>query len=532
MNEPGERQRVATRVAKNTAAQMVAMGSTIVSKLLITIVIARVFGPTAVGDFAFVITFSTLFTFLATAGLPLTLIREVATHREQAHRYAGASLGIAGLAGLGTVPLMWAIAALMGKSADIQLAVVLAGIALAGDALAQVLIGVFNGFERMELAAAVTITQELAFLVVGTLVLLLRLPFVWVYAVYVPSRLSGALVGLVIYRRLFAQPVRLHFEWPFVKMLVRTALPYAANMALGPVYLRIDVVMLSFFQGSAEVGLYEVATSIFYRFNVFARMLNNALMPLMAREFESQAERIRTYIRAAARYQFVLGIPLTAWCVLLADWLIALLFGPSFTGSVLVFRLMTPLIVIRFFSNTLATALTAVNRQAARSTIIAAMALLNIGMNLYALPRYSYLGAAVTSIITEVLFYSIVYLVLRRDVPRPLGARFMLKPIAAGAGMVAALLLLRAVLPTSWALPEGNTAGGSLALSWLASALPLLVLMCFTGLIYLGMLFALGTFNQEERRWMLRVLQLYRLLPVQARNAVLAPRPPETEKEQ
>ncbi len=534
MSELADRQQVATRVAKNTAAQIVALGSTVVSKLLITIVIGRIFGPAAVGDFGFVITFSIMFTFLASAGLPVTLIREIATHREQVHRYAGNSLSIVSLAGLATIPVMWSIVTLLGKPVDIQWAVILTGIALACDGLAQVLIGVFNGFERMELAAAITITQELAFLAVGSAVLLLRLPLMWVYAVYVPSRLSGFLIGLPLYRQLFGRSARLRFDRSFVRELVRTSLPYAINVALGPIYLRVDVVMLGFFQSSAEVGFYTVATDLFYRFNVFARMFNNALMPLMAREFETQAERIRTYIRAAARYQFAFGIPLSVWGVVLADQLITLLFGQSFAASGLVFRLMAPLIVLRFLSNTTATALTATNRQAARSTVIAVMAVLNIGMNLYALPRYSYLGATITSIITEVLFYIAIYLVLRREVPRPLGNRFLLKPAVAGALMAVAAWLLQGITTAELALPNGLVAqiqqlpvigGPALGLiDWLARALPLLALMILTGAVYMIVLLALGTFNQQERRWLLRASQLYRLAPARTREAILESR--------
>ena len=58
---------VAERVAKNTVAQVIAMASTVVSKLLITIIIGRVFGAERVGDYAVVMTLSLLFTFLASA---------------------------------------------------------------------------------------------------------------------------------------------------------------------------------------------------------------------------------------------------------------------------------------------------------------------------------------------------------------------------------------------------------------------------------------------------------------------------------
>jgi len=523
MNETSSSRRVATRVAKNTVAQLVAMGSTIISKLLITIVIGRVFGPAAVGDFAFVITFSTLFNFLASLGLPVALIRETATHRQEVDRYAGNSVTLVGLTGLATIPLMWAVSALLGKPAVIQQAVVLAGIALACDGLAQTLGGVFNGLERMELAAAVIIAQETTFALFGAAVILLHQPLLWVYAVYVPSRLAGLLMGLVLYRRSLGHWLRPRSNWPFIRQLVRISIPYAASVALAPVYVRIDVVMLYMFQNSADVGLYEAATSIFYRFTVFARMFTNALLPLMAREFATQEKRIRTYLHAAARYLAAFGIPLTVWCVILADQLIALLFGEQFETSALIFRLLAPLITLRFLSNALVTALTAANRQTSRSIIIALAAVGNIAMNLYALPRYSYLGATITSILTEVLFFTASYVALRRDIPRPLGRRFLLKPAAAGTLMAAVTWLLRGLGTPQSPFLAGLTAWISRAplvgsadtnlVQWLASAVALVLLMILTGVAYLVGLAALGTFSREEWHWLLQVTRLYRLAP-------------------
>ena len=121
-------QHAATRVIKNTIAQIIAMASTIVSKLLITIVIARLFGPEKVGDFAFVTTFILLFTFLSSAGVPWALVREMAIHRDKAHRYASNGLALVSLTGLISVPLMVGIVTLLGYPPSIQLAVALTGI--------------------------------------------------------------------------------------------------------------------------------------------------------------------------------------------------------------------------------------------------------------------------------------------------------------------------------------------------------------------------------------------------------------------
>lgn len=473
--------RTAARVTKNVVAQILALASTAGSKLLITIIIGRLFGAERVGEFAFVMTFSLIFAFLSTAGMPWAMIREVATHRDQAHRYAENGLTIVTATGLATIPLMMATASLLGRPITTCIAVGLAGLALVFDGLAQIVCSVFNGFERMELASVVMIVQELTFLIIGAVILFLRLPFLWLFVIYVPSRLAGFLASLPLYRKLLDRPLRPGWDRPLARDMLRITLPYAADIALGPVYLRIDVVMLTFYQGNVAAGLYEAAGSIFYRFNVFARTINNALMPLMSREFESQAERIRTYINAATKYQVAMGIPLTVACVMLAGPVIRFLYGEGFELSATVFGLMAMIITLRFIDNTLSTALTASNLQSKRSMALALAAAFNITINLFVLPVYSFVGAAITTILTEVFFFSLLYLYLRQRVSHPLAFRPVLKPVFAGSVMALTLWLLR-------------------SLPWLPLALS-------GGVAYLIVLFAVGTFSQREVQVVLHILR-------------------------
>jgi O-antigen/teichoic acid export membrane protein len=333
----------------------------------------------------------------------------------------------------------------------------------------------------MELAALVTITQELTFLIIGAVVLLLHLQFLWVFVIYVPSRLAGFLVSLLLYHKLSGRLLRPDWDSSFARDTLRTTVPYAADMALTPIYLRIDVVMLTFFQGNVAAGLYEAATSIFYRFNVFARTVNNALMPLMAREFESQAERIKTYINAAIKYQVAVGIPLTVACVMLASPIMNVIYGKGFDRSADVLALMASIVTLRFIDNTLATGLTSSNLQSRRSIAVALAAAFNLVINLLVLPVYSFVGAAITTILTEVFFFSLLYLCLGRRMPHPIDLRLLVKPAFAGSVMALGL--------------------------WFLRALPLLPLLLLGGAVYLIALLAVGTFSQKEAQVVLQILR-------------------------
>jgi O-antigen/teichoic acid export membrane protein len=127
--------------------------------------------------------------------------------------------------GLATIPLMIGLAALLGRPIPTLIAIGLAGLALVFDGLAQTVSAVFNGFERMELSSVVTVVQELTFLVVGAVILFLGLPFMWLFVVYVPSRIAGFLVSLPLYRRLLGRSLRPALDRTLARQMLRTTMP-------------------------------------------------------------------------------------------------------------------------------------------------------------------------------------------------------------------------------------------------------------------------------------------------------------------
>jgi O-antigen/teichoic acid export membrane protein len=290
-----------------------------------------------------------------------------------------------------------------------------------------------------------------------------------------------------MYARVFGTTLRPRFDRQFIKQLIGTSLPYAANMALGPIYLRVDVVMLSFLQGSVAVGLYEAATSIFYRLNVFARTFNMALMPLMAREHGLEADRTKKYIDAAVKAQFILGIPLTVLCIMLAERLVLFFYGQNFKSSGMVFGMMASIILLRFIDNTLATVLTALGLQSKRSLAVAAAAVFNIGLNLWMIPRYSFIGATITTILTETGFFIFLYLLVSQKISRPFAVRLILKPGTAGALM--ALVV------------------------WWLYGLPLIPIVLLSAIAYLICLLIIGTFTRDEIFLFLGISRIYRWAP-------------------
>ena len=115
------------------------------------------------------------------------------------------------------------------------------------------------------------------------------------------------------------------------------------------------------------------------------------------------------------------------------------------------------------------------------------------------LPRLGYVGAAVTSVITEVVFCIGLYFLVRRRLPNPFSIGMVVRPFAAALIMVLPIWLLR-----SWSV-------------WVL--LPLAVLL------YMPLAFLLRVVSFDEVRMLMRAFKLDRLLPPPLRRRWF-PRPP------
>lgn len=137
-------------------------------------------------------TYTLTLSFLNHFGMGLLPMREVARNRERVHEYVGNALTLSLGFGVFRVVVMGALVKWLGYSNQIVSAVYLAALAMMLEALANILIGSFDGIERMELGTLSTVVQELALLVMGSVILFTGLGFLWIFVILIPSRLANA----------------------------------------------------------------------------------------------------------------------------------------------------------------------------------------------------------------------------------------------------------------------------------------------------------------------------------------------------
>jgi O-antigen/teichoic acid export membrane protein len=439
---PNQRSSPRTRgVASNSTSQLLSFAFRAVSGIGVVVLLARAGGPRSLGIMQVALTLTALLPYYY--GVPSLLAREVARRPEEARRWTEVGTLIAVLFGALFMVGLPGGALAVGAPRATVLAIAIASLGMAFDGIARVQFATFWAWERMDQETLVTGVQEAAYLV-GTAVLLAfgGGPLA-ALAAFTGSRALGALWGwLLVGRRLGAMP------WPRAPRgslggTIRACTPFAISDTLALTYARFDSVMLGIWKGSAAVGLYQAATNLVLNFNVVSRSVNRALYPKMGRAWPDRPAEFGRLRDISMRLVALISVPITCGSLLLAPRTIEFLYGRSFAPAVLTYQLLILIIPVRMIGNTLSLSLAATDRQTSRTVAVAVTAALNVGLNIYFIQRWSYLGAAMTSMICEVGLL-VAYAVLLHRISGPSEIiRSNGWPLLAAVPMAGAILLTR-----------------------------------------------------------------------------------------
>ena len=401
-------------VAANSVWQLLTFAARAISGLGVVVMVARSGGPRSLGVFQFAMTFTAMLPFYY--GIPSLLAREVARRPGESRKWVEVGTLIALLAGALFTALFVVGTRVVGASSQTAVALSIASVGMAFDGVARVQFAAFWAWERFRLETIATALQELAFLVATALILATGGGVRGALIAFTVSRALGALAGwVVVGRRLGAIPIpRAHVS--FLRETARRCTPFAISDTLTLTYMRADSVMLGIFQGPVAVGLYQAGTNLVLYMNVLARCINYALYPRMSKAWPGRRDDFGRLRDASFRIIGLISMPITVASLLLAPQIFRFLYGQKFDRAVLTYQLLVLVIPVRMLSHTFSLALAAMDRQTRRTVAVTTAAATNVALNLYFIPRWSYLGAAITTIICETGLLAVYAYILRRSV--------------------------------------------------------------------------------------------------------------------
>jgi len=214
-------------------------------------------------------------------------------------------------------------------------------------------------------------------------------------------------------------PIKYRFDFHLWKEIFWKSLPYGAALILNSFYFKIDSLLIYFFRGSTETGIYNVPMKIFEQITLIPLYFMNAVLPVLTKEIDRGKEAYNKIIQYAYDFIIMVSFPILAGVFVLAYPLIFVVSGPEFLsrlpegfyGADMALKILIIAFTFSFIAVVFSFILIAVGKQTRLLLVNAIAVIFNVIANLIVIPKYGFVGAAYISVITQfiVLFSMILY---------------------------------------------------------------------------------------------------------------------------
>jgi O-antigen/teichoic acid export membrane protein len=365
--------------------------------------IIRYLGPEKFGFLSYAIAFTALFSPLAQLGLDAVVVRTIVQNSSRQNEIIGSAFALKLFSAVATIALTMASIAVL-RPED-RLSQALVGISILGTLFQS--FGVIDfWFQAGSMSKYSVIAKTAACLTIFAVKITLILTggslqaFAWVGLAELLFISAGLLVAYHI------AGMRLKFWKPTQDMmfqLLRDSWLLMVADLIYFAYLRIDRIMVGEISGPTELGAYSVAVLVAEAFFFIPASISLSIFPgIIKAHAESPIlfkKRMQQYYALMAFLGYLTALPLS----LVAEWLIPLAFGTSYSRTV-------PMLLVLIWGGV------SLNMIHARSYFLTAMnwarlhlvldlvgCLINITLNIFLIPAYGGMGAAVASVVTYFL---------------------------------------------------------------------------------------------------------------------------------
>lgn len=392
---------IARKIAYNVVFNVVAKVCSTVLALVSIGFITRYLGKEGFGDYATVLAFFSFFGAVADLGLYAITAREISRQGANEQEIISNVFSLRIIASLSVFILTPLITFFLPYPHEVKIGIIMVGGAFVFSSTYMVLNGIFQKHLAMDKVA----TAEIIGKIVQLLIIVLAVRKDWGFTAIMSSVLISMVLNFAIVLALSRKYVRfsIKFDPSYWKRFLSESLPLGISVIITFAYFKLDTILLSVLKTNAEVGIYNAAYKVIENLTFFPSMIIGLMLPIMSRHIFSDKKEFERISNETFKVFIILVLPLAMGTLFLSDQIISLIGGAGFTESAQVLRILIFALIFIFFGNFFNNILIAASLQKKLMYALSFCAVFNIGMNLFLIPRFSYVGAAASSVATELM---------------------------------------------------------------------------------------------------------------------------------
>ena len=406
------------KVLINTIAQVVGKAATASSTLIVTILIGKSLGPGGYGDFTKTFVFIGYFYTLVDFGLNAIVVKLMQAQNQMPllKKLVALRLVLATFFALAAITIVQILpynqAAQTGFSPLVKLAITLASLTIVTQALYTSANAYFQKILRYDLSTIAAVGSALAVLATSIIVVQVNPSLLGFTLAYVIGGCTLVLVAyFVIWKKtkIFPLPDFKNITNDFE--IIKHAWPVALALLFNLIYFRVDIFILSSVRSSTDVGIYGLAYQFFEASLALPIFFANGIYTHFLDVVKNNPTHLKKTVYHWSAILLLISFALIAFLYFVSA--LIPLYDARFIDSVLPLRILSLGLPFFFLSAILWHLLIIFGKQKYLSVIYAAGALANISANLYYIPKYGYIAAAIITVASEALILLLLLLFLK-----------------------------------------------------------------------------------------------------------------------
>jgi O-antigen/teichoic acid export membrane protein len=298
---------------------------------------------------------------------------------------------------------------------------------------------------RLEWVTAVEVVRQLGTAVGIVVLVVVGAPLLPFWAATIPAGLAATLLGAVLIRR--AMPLFPAFDLSVWRPLLRRTVPYSLAAAVGAVYFRLAILIMSHVAGAQQTGYYGASFRIIEVLFVLPQLIVGSTLPIFARAARDDRRRLDYALGRTFDVCLLLGLAVGLSLITGASFVISVVAGPKFGPSADVLRIQGFALIATFVGALLGYALLSLGRY--RDVLLINLSVLVASGVLTGVlaSRFGAVGAAVATTTVEILYTGMLAVAVLRAGTRP-QVSFAGMPRAVLSALLGALALVPPGLPS------------------------------------------------------------------------------------
>lgn len=399
-------------IFKNMSWLMISQIITSICAFIWTILIARYLGVSDYGIMGFAVSFTGIIGITMDFGISTHIIRNISTDYDSAPKYLGNAIPLKSIFSIGTFVLTLIILVLMGCDELTITVTFLFTVERIFISMLGLINATFQAFEEGGYQAIINTILNVLLLIFILGSIFFDFGLYGISISYVVANAFVVFYGYYVLKNNITVP-KFELDWDFCKKITLYSIPFAVTALFSSIYYSIDMVMITNMVGNYANGIYNAAYKIISVLVVFYGIYGAVIFPVMNKFFKNEKDLLVVIFEKSVKYLMLLMIPLAFSIMLYSTDIIHLIYGNEYLNADNCLGILIWTVCLLFVNGVCTNLLNASHKERFVTIVYITAAIFNLSVNIFLIPKYSYLGASVATVLSDllilILFLVIIY---------------------------------------------------------------------------------------------------------------------------